>query len=205
MKEWAGTSGMLFGEGQSSLEEKEEVFGSIGEEVAIKERQSPRGVKPCSGSGKRKKKYVAYYGKKWIIGHETAEEASAVYEAHLTGPGKEEKDWLAHKRKEITQDANGVACIRLSGKAAEGKSAWVDDEDWHNLTYKKTWCGWMNKKSVYAITGKNRAMYREVYGKWNEGGTLLKGEAVDNENGETLDKRRENSSRATASEQAHKK
>ena len=117
--------------------------------------------------------------------------------------GKEEREWRAHKSKEIRRDEKGVACIRLSGKAAGGQYAVVDDEDWHEMTYKKTWYGWLNKKSLYGIRGKNRAMHREVYGRCNE--ELGEGESIDHVNGDTLDNRRGNVRRASHSEQAHNK
>lgn len=79
----------------------------------------------------------------------------------------------------------------------------VDDEDWHGMTYKQTWYGWLNKRNGYALRGENVAMHRVVYGKCNE--PLGKGESIDHKNGDTLDNRQEKLRRATHSEQAHNK
>ncbi|BDA45215.1 Uncharacterized HNH endonuclease L560 at C-terminar half [Coccomyxa sp. Obi] len=202
--EWAAESDLLFGEGLLTEEEQEEILEEVCSESARKEekeRELPRGVKKRGGKNGEKIAYEAGYGKRYMGRYKTAEEAGAVYEAYMKG--EEERAWKEHRAKEISRDAKGVACIKLSGRAGIGRYALVDDEDWHEMTYKKTWYGWLNKKSVYGMWGSNVAMHRVVYGKCNE--ALAKGESIDHKNGNTLDNRRENLRRASHSEQAHNK
>lgn len=202
--EWAAESDLLFGEGLLTEEERQEVLQEACRESVRKEEKErllPRGVRKRGGRKGEKIAYCAGSGSRYMGRYKTVEEASAVYEAYVKG--ESERAWKEHRSKEIRRDANGVACIKLSGKAAEGQHALADDEDWHEVTYKKTWYGWLNKKSVYALWGSNVAMHRVVYGKCNE--ALAKGESIDHKNGNTLDNRRENLRRASHSEQAHNK
>ena len=201
--EWAEGSDLLFGEGLLTEEEGQELMQEVRSttaKAAKRERELPRGVKKKGGKG-QKIKYEASSGKRYIGRYETAEEASRAYEAYLKG--KEEKEWEEHKSKEITREKNGIGCIWLGGKVAEGQCALVSDEDWHGMTYKQTWYGCQNRKSVYATAGNGVGMHREVYRKCK--GETGEGETVDHKNGDTLDNRRENLRSSNQSEQAHNK
>lgn len=202
--EWAAESDLLFGEGLLTEEERREILQDVCSESVKKEekgRKLPRGVKKRGGKNGGKIKYEVWCGERYLGTYGRAEEGGAVYEGYVKE--ESERAWKEHGSKEISRDENGVACIRLSGKAGEGQYALVDEKDWHEMTYKKTWYGWRNKKSVYALWGKNVAMHRVVYGKCKE--ALAKGESIDHKNGNTLDNRRENLRKASHSEQAHNK
>ena len=200
--EWAAESDLLFGEDLLTEEERQELIAEVSREGcggAQRVKKGRRGVhKRRVGE---KMRYEAWWRYKKIGKYETEEEASAAYEARAEE--EERKDWEEHRSKEISRDERGVACIRLRGKGGQGREALVSDEDWHELTYKRSWYGCVAKKNMYAKTGSGKVMHKEVFKKCNE--ELGEGESIDHKNGSTLDNRRGNLRRASHSEQSHNK
>jgi hypothetical protein len=195
--EWAATSDLLVGDaaGKFTTKEMRNMILDMVEagDEAPETKSYPSCVKPV-GSLFRAKCRDVDLGI-FLTVSQAADAVTAFKKRTL------EKKWTEHQKRDIVRDESGLAIIKLSGSRAAGLCAIVDDELWHRLTFRGSWC----YDGTYAICNRVR-MHTVVYSHHNESYQIGRESQVDHIDPESkLDNRISNLRIATNSQQAQNK